>query len=147
MPIAPKFWKNKKPEDFTEEEWEAICTNCGKCCLIKLQDEDGDDVFFTDVICRYHDNKTHKCTQYLKRCELVPNCLKLTPQNIGAISWIPDTCAYKILNSTGGLPLYHPLITGKNLPEELKAPSNVISELLVPDEELEDHIIEDYLDD
>ena len=29
----------KKIEDYTNEEWENICTNCGKCCLIKLQDE------------------------------------------------------------------------------------------------------------
>ena len=67
MAISPNFWKNKKLSDFTEEEWEAICTNCGRCCLIKLQDEESDDVFFTDVICRYHDNKTHKCTQYCKK--------------------------------------------------------------------------------
>ena len=30
----------KKLTDYTEQEWEAICNQCGKCCLIKLQDED-----------------------------------------------------------------------------------------------------------
>ena len=143
MSITPEFWKKKKLKDFSVEEWEAVCTNCGKCCLIKVQDEDSDDVFFTNVICRYHDNKTHKCTQYLERCKLVPSCLKLTPENLDLISWIPDNCAYNILNKTGSLPSWHPLITGKPLPEELKAPSDAISEILVSDEELEDHIIED----
>ena len=147
MSITPKFWKNKKPENYTEEEWEAVCTNCGKCCLIKIQDEDSEDVFFTDVICRYHDNKTHKCTQYNNRCALVPTCLKLTPENINSISWIPETCAYYILAQTRHLPAWHPLITQKPLPEEFKAPSNAISEVLVSDDELEDHIIEDNLYD
>ena len=143
MSISSKFWQIKKPEEYTAEEWEAICTNCGKCCLIKLQDEDSDDVFFTRIICRYHDTKTHKCTKYLDRCKLVPTCLKLTPQNIGSISWIPDTCAYYILANTGSLPAWHPLVTGKPLPEEFKAPKNTVSELLVTDEELEDYIIEE----
>lgn len=147
MSITPEFWKKKNLEDFTTEEWEAVCTNCGKCCLVKVQDEDSDDVFFTDVICRYHDNQTHKCTKYQSRCELVPTCLKLTTQNIGSISWIPNTCAYNILHHTGTLPAWHPLVTKKPLPEELKAPSDAISELLVSDNELEDHIIEDDIYD
>ena len=42
---------------------------------------------------------------------------------------------------------WHPLITGKPLPKEFMVPANSISELLVPEEELEDHIIEDYDDE
>ena len=99
------------------------------------------------VICRYHDPKTNNCIQYSKRCELVPSCLKLNPQNIGNIPWIPETCAYYILAKTGTLPAWHPLITGKPLPKEFMVPANSISELLVPEEELEDHIIEDYDDE
>ena len=92
--VSNKFWHTKQPNEYTVEEWESVCTRCGKCCLVKLQDEDSDDIFYTDVICRYHDPKTNNCTQYSKRCELVPSCLKLNPQNIGNIPWIPETCAY-----------------------------------------------------
>ena len=38
--MSNRFWEEKDLADFTEEEWEAICMNCGKCCLIKLQDEE-----------------------------------------------------------------------------------------------------------
>ena len=145
--VSNKFWHTKQPNEYTVEEWESVCTRCGKCCLVKLQDEDSDDIFYTDVICRYHDPKTNNCTQYSKRCELVPSCLKLNPQNIGNIPWIPETCAYYILAKTGTLPAWHPLITGKPLPKEFMVPANSISELLVPEEELEDHIIEDYDDE
>ena len=139
-----KFWQNKKPQDYTTEEWESICTHCGKCCLIKLQDEENDEVFYTNVICKYFNCEKHLCSEYSQRCTLVPECLKLNPQNINQIPWIPETCAYYILAQTGSLPAWHPLVSGKPLPTEFKIPQNTISENLVSEEELEDHILEDY---
>lgn len=141
------FWQVKKPADFSPEEWESVCTHCGRCCLLKLEDEDSGDIFYTDVVCRYHDCQSHLCKEYANRCALVPACLKLTPQNIGNLSWIPETCAYYILSRTGELPAWHPLVSGQPLPEEFKVPATAVSELLVPEEELEDHIIEDEDDD
>ena len=37
--LKNNFWK-KNIKSFSKEEWEALCDRCGKCCLIKLQDED-----------------------------------------------------------------------------------------------------------
>lgn len=144
---AKPFWRTKKPDDYTPAEWESVCTRCGRCCLIKLQNEEDNEIYETDVICRYHDCQTHLCTEYNRRCELVPSCLKLNPQNIGSLPWIPDTCAYYILARTGTLPAWHPLVNGRPLPEEFKVPADSVSELLVPEDELEDHIIEDADDD
>lgn len=144
---AKPFWRTKKPDDYTPAEWESVCTRCGRCCLIKLQNEEDNEIYETDVICRYHDCQTHLCTEYNRRCELVPSCLKLNPQNIGCLPWIPDTCAYYILARTGTLPAWHPLVSGRPLPEEFKVPADSVSELLVPENELEDHIIEDADDD
>ncbi len=144
---AKPFWRTKKPDDYTPAEWESVCTRCGRCCLIKLQNEEDNEIYETDVICRYHDCQTHLCTEYNRRCELVPSCLKLNPQNIGSLPWIPDTCAYYILARTGTLPAWHPLVSGRPLPEEFKVPADSVSELLVPEDELEDHIIEDADDD
>ena len=61
----------KKIEDYTEEEWENICSNCGKCCLIKLQDEDTDEIYYTNVVCKYFDQDTCKCSVYKNRCEFL----------------------------------------------------------------------------
>lgn len=98
--MQERFWENKKLEDFTEDEWEAVCMNCGKCCLIKLQDEDTEEIYYTTVTCRYFDKQSCKCTEYANRCALVPACIKLTKDNIGGIPWMPKTCAYRWLMRT-----------------------------------------------
>ena len=49
---------NKALKDYTREEWEAVCNRCGKCCLVKIQDDETDEIFYTDVVCRYIDMET-----------------------------------------------------------------------------------------
>ena len=120
----------KKLSDYTTEEWEAVCNQCGKCCLIKLQDEETNDIYYTDVVCRYLNQETCQCTHYQERCQLVPTCLKLTPQNIDKIEWMPPSCAYRAL------------IEGKPHPARQSVSGRGVSETLVKEEDLEDHIID-----
>ena len=120
----------KKLSDYTPEEWEAVCNQCGKCCLIKLQDEDTDDIYYTDVVCQYMDPETCRCTHYQDRCQLVPTCLKLTPQNVDKIEWMPPSCAYRALVENRPRPL-RKAVSGR-----------CISETKVKEDELEDHIID-----
>ena len=54
---------NKALKDYTQEEWEAVCNRCGKCCLVKIQDDETDEIFYTDVVCRYMDMETCTCTR------------------------------------------------------------------------------------
>lgn len=120
----------KKLSEYTPEEWEAICNQCGKCCLIKLQDEDSDDIYYTDVVCQYMDQQTCRCTHYEDRCQLVPTCLKLTPENVDKIEWMPPSCAYRAL------------VEGHPRPTRKSVSGRCVSELEVKEEELEDHIID-----
>lgn len=120
----------KKLSEYTTEEWEAICNQCGKCCLIKIQDEDSDEIYYTDVVCQYMDKKTCQCTKYTERCHLVPTCLKLTPQNIDKIEWMPQSCAYRAL------------FEGRPKPKRKDISNRCISELEVKEEDLEDHIVD-----
>ncbi len=120
----------KKLEDYTKEEWEDICDHCGKCCLIKLQDEDSGEIYYTDVICRYFDEEKCLCTVYDRRRELVPECLKLTKDNVKNIAWMPKTCAYRRLFEKRP-PCAKTTVKGR-----------CISEVLVKPEDLEDHIVE-----
>jgi hypothetical protein len=121
----------KKRTAYTAKEWESICTRCGKCCLIKLEDEDSGQVYYTDVVCRYFDQEKGGCTVYDRRTELVPTCLKLTAQNVDQIPWMPRTCAYRKLFESGHQNGPRTTVCGR-----------CISEDLVKPEDLEDHIVD-----
>lgn len=123
-------------------DWENICTNCGKCCLIKLQFDGEEEVCYTNLVCKHFDHNTCKCTIYETRTTIVPECLKLTPDNVAQISWMPKTCAYRILHETGKLPDWHPLITGNPLEDKHSIKGKCINQEQVAEEDWEDYIIE-----
>lgn len=138
------FWEHKKLADFTEEEWEAVCMNCGKCCLFKLEDEDCGEIYYTNVVCRYFDKEHCRCNCYQERCRLVPTCLKLTKDNVDKIGWMPQSCAYRRLAEGKGLPEEHPLLNNGQMAEEHTIKNYCVSELEIDENDLEDHIIEDW---
>jgi len=107
------FWKTKKLVEMTPTEWESLCDGCAICCLYKLQDEDTDEVYYTDVACRLLDLKQCRCTAYTDRAQQMPTCVLLTPAVIEAIDWLPPTCAYRRVKEGRDLPWWHPLVSGK----------------------------------
>ena len=145
MSNAP-FWRRKSLAEMTREEWESLCDGCGRCCLIKLQDEDGDGaVDYTDVACRLLDLGTCRCTRYAERRRLVPGCVVLTPGDLDRLPWMPSTCAYRLLHEGRDLPWWHPLVSGD--PEDvhragISVRGRVVPETRVEEEDLEDRIVE-----
>jgi uncharacterized cysteine cluster protein YcgN (CxxCxxCC family) len=139
------FWEEKTLEEMTTEEWEALCDGCGRCCLTKLEDEDTGDIYVSDVRCKLLDGDTCKCTDYQNRAALVPDCIKLTPQNVREIGWIPVTCAYRRIAEGKGLAWWHPLVSGD--PEMVAmvgvaVSGRTVSELSVKPGEWEDHVVD-----
>ena len=108
-----QFWKRKSLSEMTAAEWESLCDGCGLCCMLKVQDEDTGDVFYTDVACRLFDIETCRCTDYANRAKQVADCLVLTPDEKDAYEWLPDSCAYRRLANGQELPGWHPLVTGR----------------------------------
>lgn len=107
-----KWWDKKRLSELSQHEWEQLCDHCGKCCLLKLEDEDSGDVYYTDVACKVMDGDTCGCTEYKEREVLVPDCLKLTTENLEQIAWMPLSCAYRRVMEGRGLPDWHHLVCG-----------------------------------
>jgi len=110
--MAEPFWKTKSLEEMSHAEWESLCDGCGKCCLSKLEDEDTGDIYFTSVGCRLFDAGQCRCSDYENRLQRVPDCVKLTPQNVRTIPWLPGTCAYRMVVEGRDLAWWHPLVSG-----------------------------------
>ncbi len=112
MSTRQPFWKRKTLEQLSREEWESLCDHCGRCCLVKLEEEDTGAIHYTRVACALYDCEHGGCTAYAARHEHMPDCLRLTPKSVREIPWLPETCAYRRLAEGRDLPDWHPLITG-----------------------------------
>ena len=105
------FWR-KPLEALSPVEWESLCDGCGRCCLVKLEDEDTSETYYTDVACQLLDAGTCRCSDYPNRQSKIPDCVKLTPEAVRTIEWLPPTCAYRIVREGRDLPWWHPLVSG-----------------------------------
>jgi len=145
-PNTKPFWQGKKLVEMTPEEWEALCDGCAQCCIVKFEDVDSKELFFTDVVCQFLDINACRCTSYTQRTQLVPTCLVLTPALIKQLPWMPATCAYRLLAEGKPLPWWHPLVSGDPQTVHQSGASvrgKVVSEKGLSDAELEQHIKED----
>ncbi len=109
---APPFWEVKRLDQMTPAEWESLCDGCGRCCLIRFEDEETGEVIPTRVACRLLDTETCRCTRYEHRKRFVPDCIKLTPGAVEHLTWMPRSCAYRRLYEGRPLADWHPLISG-----------------------------------
>jgi uncharacterized cysteine cluster protein YcgN (CxxCxxCC family) len=141
---APRFWETKALADMTRDEWESLCDGCGRCCLVKLEDEDDGEVYFTNVACQLLDSDNCRCTDYPQRQARVPDCVALSPQTVSRISWLPRTCAYRLLDEGRKLYAWHPLISGDAASVHkagISVRGRVVCETNVKPDDLEDHVI------
>lgn len=143
--MKDRFWERIPLVDLNEKQWESICDGCCQCCAHKLLDDDTEEVFKTNVVCQYLDTEGCHCTVYPERQKLVPDCIKITPENAGELSWFPETCGYRLLANNKPLPKWHPLETG-DLNSVKKAgvtiTGKVICESKIDQDDLEDFIVD-----
>ena len=143
MPRRAPFWKTKRLDEMTREEWESLCDGCGRCCLHKLRHDDTGALSFTNVACRLLDLTTCRCGDYVHRRRRVPDCVNLTPQVVAGIDWLPPSCAYRRLNEGRDLAWWHPLVSGD--PETVHRAGISVQGRAVGEREagpLEHHIVE-----
>jgi uncharacterized cysteine cluster protein YcgN (CxxCxxCC family) len=130
------FWRRKTLEEMTPEEWESLCDGCGKCCLIKLEDPDTAELSFTDIACRLLDAHACRCTDYKNRSKRVRGCVRLTAQKLRGMSWLPSTCAYRLVAEGRDLYWWHPLVSGD--PESVHAAGMSVRGRTVPEGSVKD---------
>lgn len=110
--MTKPYWETKSLLEMSISEWESLCDGCGKCCVLRMEDEDNQAVYVTNIRCKLLDAKQCICKNYSDRQKYVPDCVQLTPENIANLHWIPKTCAYRLIAEGKPLPDYHHLITG-----------------------------------
>lgn len=128
----------------TTEEWESLCDGCGRCCLLKLEDEDTGEVALTRLTCHLLDIGSCRCSDYENRHRHVPDCVKLAPEHVGQLDWLPETCAYKLVGEGKDLFWWHPLVSGsKDTVHEagVSVRHFAISEATVPESRYFSHIV------
>ncbi len=91
-----EWWNELSLAQLDNEQWEALCDGCAKCCLHKLEDEDSGEVFYTRVRCQYLLEDTCRCSDYPQRSVMVPNCIRLEKESVASLDWLPATCAYRL---------------------------------------------------
>ena len=106
------FWQKKTFEEMSGVEWESLCDGCGRCCLNKLEDLDTGEIAWTDVACRLLDGGSCRCTNYSARQRLVADCVRLTPESVRSLAWLPPTCGYRLVEEGRDLYWWHPLVSG-----------------------------------
>jgi uncharacterized cysteine cluster protein YcgN (CxxCxxCC family) len=147
--LRPEFWRRYPLEELSRAEWEALCDGCAKCCLVKLEDEDTGDVAYTDIACRLLDLGTCRCGNYPLRRQLVAGCVTMTEENLEEVlTWMPATCAYKLVHDGQDLEPWHPLISGD--PETVHSAGisrrgRMVAEYEVTEDDWADHVIEEKL--
>ena len=106
------FWKTVALEEMSAAQWESLCDGCGRCCLVKLEDFDTAEILFTDVGCTLLDEGSCRCSDYANRQQKVEDCVRLTPEAVKNLSWLPVTCGYRLVSEGKDLQDWHPLVSG-----------------------------------
>jgi uncharacterized cysteine cluster protein YcgN (CxxCxxCC family) len=77
-----------------DPEWDSRCLKCGSCCFEKIEDERG-NIFYTLTSCRFLDVISRRCKIFKRRFEINPGCIKLTPELVRTLRWLPRNCGYR----------------------------------------------------
>lgn len=155
------FWETKDLSEMTRPEWESLCDGCAKCCLNKFIDDEstdddtellptdyideGEKIYYSNIACHLLNEKTCKCSKYEERTTLVPDCVRLSQENINAVFFMPPSCTYRRLKEGRGMPSWHPLLNKgmKSLMHKagMSVRGKIVKDNDVSIEDFEDHIV------
>ncbi len=112
--------------------------------MLKLQDEDSEEIVHTAAVCHLLDLQTCRCTDYDRRHERVADCIDFSADLVAQLAWLPRSCAYRRLAEGRRLAAWHPLLSGSADSVHaagISVRGKVVSETAVHKDELEDMIV------
>lgn len=139
------FWQAKTLAEMSAAEWESLCDGCGRCCLNKLEDFDTGEIYWTNIACTLLDANSCRCSDYARRSDRVPDCIRLDLEKVATLTWLPPTCAYRLIDEGRGLHWWHPLVSGD--PETVHEAGISVRGRTVPEDGIEPDDYEDFLVD
>ncbi|VAW91069.1 UPF0260 protein YcgN [hydrothermal vent metagenome] len=143
--MSDSFWESKTLDEMSEQEWESLCDGCGRCCLIKLEDDETQELFYTNISCKLLDSSECRCTDYQHRVQKASGCVVLRPYNKALYEQLPASCAYRRLSQSEKLEAWHPLLSNSNQSvhiANISVRDKVISQEYVHEDDWQEHIIE-----
>lgn len=165
--VTENFWEVKSLHEMSRTEWESLCDGCAKCCLNKFIDDDstdestellptnhiqqGEQIHYSNIACFLLNEKSCQCTKYSERTRLVPDCVRLTQDNLDGVFFMPPSCTYRRLQEGRGIPSWHPLLHKGKKTAMHNAGMSVRGKIVKDDdvsiEQFEDYIVSWPLDD
>ena len=128
----------------SDDEWESLCDGCGRCCLVKLQDEETEEVYLTNIACKLLDIENCRCSDYQNRLQKIPMCMNLKTDLAEMVNFLPESCAYRLLYHEQSLYDWHPLISlnADSMNEAgISVAEMAVAEEAVHPEQVEEHVI------
>ncbi|HEY0721564.1 MAG TPA: YcgN family cysteine cluster protein [Gammaproteobacteria bacterium] len=132
------FWKDTPLGELSPAEWESLCDGCGRCCLVKLEDEESGELCYTAIACGELELESCRCRHYTSRRERVAECITLSAATLADYPWLPSTCAYRLLAAGRPLPAWHPLLSGSS--ESVHAAGISVRNFAVSQRDLDDDL-------
>ena len=77
-----------------DPDWDSRCLQCGLCCFEKIEDDRG-NILYTQTACRFLDVISRECKIFKRRFDINPSCVKLTPELVPSLRWLPRDCGYR----------------------------------------------------
>jgi len=142
--IRAKFWEKHSLDELNDAEWEALCDGCGLCCLVKLEDADTEQIYFTNLACSLLNVEACRCSDYENRHVKMPDCRAITRQTLQEIEWLPPSCAYRLREQDKPLYSWHPLVSGNRDSVHDAGISTrgwTLSEKGIPTDDYEDYLV------